>query len=157
MLDALRAYQDTKPVVRIDVDGSGRAAAPSEDDAFRHTTAVAIRWREIRRETPSVMGPRLGLKVAFGQSASGGFAVRPGLVTEDLSAADALVREVVKEAERLDGGQAVTIMTSGGVVAIADDGAFTVLPTETVVLRAGRGATRVHVPCAPPLKERRLE
>ena len=51
--------------------------------------------------TPSVMGPRLGLKVAFGQASTGGFAVRPGIVSEDANAVDALVREVVAQAEEL--------------------------------------------------------
>jgi hypothetical protein len=157
MLEALRAYQDTKPVARIDAGGRGKAAAPSEEDAFRHTMAVAVRWADVRRGTPSVMGPRLGLKVAFGQSSTGGFAIRPGLVTEDRSAADALVREVLKEAELLDGSGAIKVMADGAEIPVADDGTFTVAPASTVVVRSGRGATRVRVPCEPPLKERRLD
>ena len=157
MLDALRAYQDAKPVVRIDADGRGRAAASNEDEAMRHTVGVAVRWPEIKRGTPSVMGPRLGLKVAFGQSSTGSFAVRPGMITEDACATDELVREVVKEAEQLGAPGELMVMVDGERVPVAADGTFTVSRDAMVVVRSGRGATRVTVPCEPPLPERRLD
>ena len=157
MLDALRAYQDTKPVVRIDADGRGRAAPSNEDEAMRHTVGVAVRWGEIKRGTPSVMGPRLGLKVAFGQASTGGFAVRPGMIEEDRCATDELVRQVVREAERLGAADPLMVMADGESIPVAADGTFRVSPDATVVVRSGRGATRVRVPCEPPLPERRLE
>jgi hypothetical protein len=157
MLAALRAYQDTKPVVRIGADGHGKAAASDEDEAMRHTVGVAVRWPEVRRGSPSVMGPRLGLKVAFGQASTGGFAVRPGMVTEDACATDALVREAIEQAERLGAPGELMVMADGQPVPVAGDGAFSVATDATVVVRSGRGATRVTVPCEPPLPERRLD
>jgi len=47
-------------------------------------------------------------------------------------------------------------MADGVDVEVADDGAFTVPPGSTVVVRSGRVATRCAVPSAPPLPERRL-
>jgi hypothetical protein len=156
MLEALRLYQDTKPVVRIGADGRGRAAAPSEDDAFRHAMALAVRWREVKRGTPSVMGPRLGIRVAFGQSSTGGFAVRPGFIEEDANATDDLVREAIAQAEDLGAAGDVVVMADGEDIAIDGDGSFTVPVDATVVVRSGAGATRARVPCSPPLPERRL-
>jgi len=156
MLDALRLYQDTRPVLRIGGDGHGRAAAPSEEDVFRHAMALALRWRDVRRGTPSVMGPRLGLKVAFGQSADGGFAVRPGMVEEDASACDDLVREALARAEALQETGPLAVLADGAPVPVQHDGSFQVKPEATVVVRAGAGATRGSPPCAPPLPERRL-
>lgn len=155
-LDALRAYQDTKPVVRIDADGNGKAAQPSEDDAFRHAMSVAVRWRGLRRAEHSVFGPRLGLKVAFGQASTGGFAIRPGMVTEDGNATDALVRAAIAEAEVLGAPGELQVMADGVSVPVAADGTFTVPVAATVVVTSGREATRVTVPCEPPLPERRV-
>jgi hypothetical protein len=158
MLDALRLYQDTKPVARIAADGRGKAVASSEDDALRHGGALAMRWKALRRGTPEVMGPRLGLKVAFGQASTGGFAFRPGVVEEDANAADALAREAFTQAELLGAPGQLVVMADGADVPVADDGSFTVpADTNIVVVRSGAGATRVHVPCEPPLPERRLD
>lgn len=156
-LDALRAYQDTKPVVQIDEGGRGRAAHPSEDDAFRHAMSVAVRWKGLRRAEHSVFGPRLGLKVAFGQASTGGFAIRPGMVTEDGNATDALVRAAIAEAEILAAPGELEVMADGAAVPVAGDGTFTVPIGSTVVVRSGRGATRCSVPAEPPLQERRLD
>jgi hypothetical protein len=158
MLAALRVYQDTKPVARIDASGRGHVAASSEDEAFRHAGALALQWKAMRRATPEVMGPRLGLKVAFGQASSGGFAYRPGVVEEDACASDALVRHALAQAEELGAPGDVAVLADGADVAIDGAGAFEV-PADTVVvmLRSGAAATRVSVPCEPPLPERRLD
>jgi hypothetical protein len=157
MLGALRLYQDTKPVARIDDAGRGRVAASSEDEAFRHAGALAMQWKTMRRASPEVMGPRLGLKVAFGQASTGGFAYRHGAVEEDACASDALVRHALAQAEQLGAPGPVAVLADGVDVDVDDTGAFDVPADAMVVmLRSGGAATRVGVPCQPPLPERRL-
>ena len=157
MLAALRVYQDTKPVARIDASGRGRVAASSEDEAFRHAGALAMQWKSVRRASPEVMGPRLGLKVAFGQASTGGFAYRPGVVEEDACASDALVRHALAHAEQLGAPGELAVLADGTDVEVDEGGTFTVSPDAMVVMvRSGAAATRVGVPCEPPLPERRL-
>ena len=155
-LEALRALQDARPVARIAADGSGRAVAPVEGDAFRHLFAALVRWKAARRSEVSVLGPRLGLRVVFGQSSTGEFNLRPGTVTEDRSATDVVVRAALAEVETMDAPSPLQVLADGEQVAVSDDGSFRVPAGATVVVRSGRAATRVEVPCEPPLPERRL-
>ena len=155
-LHALRAYQDTKPVARIAADGAGCAVPPDEDAALRHALRVLAEWKAVRRGEQQVLGARLSLKVAFGSASTGGFSFGPEVVTEDESATDTVVRAALAEAAAVEWPPPLQVMAGGEEVPVAADGTFTVPPGSTVVVRAGRAATRVTVPDEPPLPERRL-
>lgn len=156
-LRALRAYQDTKPVVRIDADGSGRAAPHDEDASMAHIPRVVQEWKEIRRGRQQVLGPRLSTRVAFGASSTGGMTMGPEAVREDLSAVDTIVRAALEVTAEMHWPEPVRVLADDAEVTVAADGTFTVPPGSTVMVRSGRAATRATIPCEPPLPERRLD
>lgn len=155
-LRALRAYQDTKPVVRIDADGRGRAAPQDEDASMVHIPRVLQEWKEIRRGRQQVLGARLSTRVAFGPSSTGGMTMGPESVREDMSAVDTIVRAALEVTSSMPWAEPVRVLADDVEVPVADDGEFTVPPGSTVMVRSGRAATRATVPCEPPLTERRL-
>jgi hypothetical protein len=156
-LRALRAYQDTKPVVRIDAGGHGRAAAHDEDASMAHVPRVVNEWKEIRRGRLQVLGARLSTRVAFGPSSTGGMTMGPGAVREDQSAVDTIVRATIDVTSSMQWAEPVRVLADDVEVPVADDGSFTVSPDATVMVRSGPAATRATVPTEPPLDERRLD
>jgi hypothetical protein len=156
-LHALRAYQDTKPVAKIDAAGHGRAVPHDEDACMAHSGRVVLGWKAARRREQQVLGPRLSTKVAFGTASTGGFSMSPEVVREDLSATDVIARAAIAEAAAIEWPQPLQVLADGSEVPVAADGTFTVPPDSTVVVRSGRNAaTRCAVPFDPPLPERRL-
>jgi hypothetical protein len=155
-LRALRAYQDTRAVVRIDTGGHGRAAAQDEDASMRHIPRVIQEWRSIRCGREQVLGARLSTRVAFGPSSTGGMVMGPESVREDQSAVDAIVRAAIDVTTSMPWPEPVQVIADGVEVAVAEDGSFAVSPGATVMVRAGGAATRCSVPCEPPLDERRV-
>ena len=155
-LQALRAYQDTKPLATIDASGRGRAVPHDEDACMAHAGRVVLGWKVARRREEQVLGPRLSTKVAFGTASTGGFSMSPEVVREDLSATDVIVRAAIEEAASIEWPQPLQVLADGAEVSVADDGTFSVPTGATVVVRSGRAATRCTVPFEPPLPERRL-
>ena len=155
-LRALRAYQDTKPVARIDADGRGRATTHDEDASMAHIPRVVQEWKEIRRGRQQVLGPRLSTKVAFRASSTGGMTMGPESVREDLSAVDTIVRAALQVTSEMQWPEPVRVLADDVEVPVAPDGTFSVPPGSTVLVRSGRAVTRCTVPSEPPLPERRL-
>jgi hypothetical protein len=155
-LRALRCYQDARPVARIDASGRGRAAPQDEDGSMAHIPRVVHEWKELRRGRPQVLGARLSTRVAFRPSSTGGMVMGPGSVREDESAVDAIVRATLAVTETMPWAGAVQVFADGTEVPVADDGSFAVDPDAVVLVRSNGAATRVTVPCEPPLDERRV-
>jgi hypothetical protein len=155
-LRALRAYQDTQPVVRIDAGGHGRAAAQDEDASMVHIPRVVQEWKELRRGRPQVLGARVSTRVAFRASSTGGMSMSAGAVREDQSAVDTIVRAALAVTESMPWAEPVRVLADDVEVPVAADGTFTVPVGSTVMVRSGPAATRATVPCEPPLDERRL-
>jgi hypothetical protein len=155
-LRALRCYQDARPVARIDATGRGRAAAQDEDGSMVHVPRVVHEWKEIRRSRPQVLGARLSTRVAFRPSSTGGMVMGPGAVREDGSAVDTAVWAALDVTATMPWADGVQVFADGAAVPVADDGSFAVDPAATVLVRSNGAATRVTVPCEPPLDERRV-
>ena len=155
-LVALRLYQVTRPVVRIDGDGRGRAAPPDADAAVRLAFALAVRWGALRRSPVSVMGPRWGFRPSLGQRPGGGWRLLPEALQEDENAIDALARLAMGEAAHEPGPAPLWVGADGTEVEVGADGSFTVAPDAIVLARAGGAVTRTLVPAEPPVDDRRL-
>jgi beta-N-acetylglucosaminidase len=152
-LDLLAA---TRPALRVDPDGRGRAVAPTDVDALLAAFGVMGRWPAVRRSSVSVLGVRCGFRPALGQAADGSWSLLPGLLEEDRNAVDALVRLAVAEATAGVPTEPLVVTVDGARVEIAGDGSFAARPGSHVQARCGRLATGGRAPFTPPVRDRRL-
>jgi hypothetical protein len=159
-LDAVRLVQATRPVVRVDGDGHGRAAAPDSERALQFAGALWYGWPALRRSGVSVMGVRLGFRPELGQRADGRWAYRAGSLLEDQNAIDELCRyaldELVAAADATDAGTGLVVGVDGAPVALGPAGSFAARPGALVTARWGESVTACRAPCEPPLRDRRL-
>lgn len=151
----LRLYQATRPVVTIDADGHGRAAAVDPDRIVALAFRLAAAWREVRRGPASVMGARWSFRPALDHRPGGGWRLRRDALEEDHSAVDRLARLALAAASEATGGP-LWVGADGDAVTLGDDGSFQVAPGAVVLARSGSAVTRASVPARPPVEDGRL-
>ncbi len=154
-LAAARVLQAIHPVVAIDEQGVGRAAAADNQSAVEQALAISMLWPAARRGTVSVMGPRSSFRPVLGQWPDGEWRYRGASLQEGANAVDRLVRHASEQLDRFERDRAITVAVDHRPVELVD-GAFTAAPGAEVMVTSGPAATRVTAPCALPLKDRRL-
>ena len=82
----------------------GLAAGDALHTLTERSMLLLYLWRDVRRGTATVMGPRLGLRPVLDQGCDGGWRFRPGCVEEDANAIDALARLALGELAAVTGG-----------------------------------------------------
>ena len=157
---ALRLLTATRPALRVDADGGGRAAAVDADSVLAAAYAVGAAWPPVRRGSASVLGPRCSMRPVIAQRRDGGWRMGADPVSEDDNAVDALVRAALAAAAAVDVGQ-LKLTVDGEAVDLDDDGSFRI-PAQwmesgtAVVATWGSVSTGGTPPLEPPMPERRL-
>jgi hyaluronoglucosaminidase len=156
-LAALRLVQATRPVVTVDEEGRGRAAAPDPSVVVMQAFSLIYRWPELARSPISVMGLRRGFRPSMGQRADGEWLLLREALQEDENAIDHLARFALDAAASdSSSGNGLRVMADGVEVPLGDDGSFQVSAGATVLVRSGPFATRRNGSGGPPLPDDRL-
>jgi len=154
-LAAARVLQAIHPVVTVDDDGVGRAAAADNRSAVEQALAISMLWPAARRGAVSVMGPRSSFRPVLGQWPDGEWRYRGASLQEDTNAIDRLVRFASEQLDRFERDRSVTVAVDHRPVDL-DDGTFAAAAGAEVMVTSGPSSTRVTAPCATPLKDRRF-
>ncbi len=140
---ALRLFRSTRPSFEAAGHDAWRAVAPDPDHVLSQAFRVASAWPAVRRAVPSVFGPRLAVRPAVQQTASGVWAWRPDAITEDANATDDLVRLALDAASKIEPGARLVVEVDG-IEPTSFDGVFTAKPGSMVLVRQGRALHRIR-------------
>ncbi len=145
-LRALELFRRTRPSFEKIGDAHWRAVPLDPDDVLARAFRVAARWPAIRRAIPCVLGPRIAVRPALRQSASGAWTWRSDAIQEDANATDDLVRLALDGAARIDPAAPLVVYVDGDEVARGSDASFSVRPGCVVLARQGEMLNRMRVP-----------
>jgi hypothetical protein len=153
---ALRLLATTRPALRLDPSGRGRAAPVDPDAVLGIAFRLLATWPALRRSPQSVLGPRCSVRPALAQRADGGWRIRHDAVQEGANAVDQLVRLALDAAASVAEGE-LSVTVDGAGIELGEDGTFVLAPGTTVVATSAGTATAGAAPLEPPLPDRRLD
>ena len=142
---AVALFRRTRPAFEQVGDGEWRAVAPDSDDVLARAFGVASAWPAVRRAVPCVFGPRLAVRPALRQAATGAWIWRPDAIEEDTNATDDLVRLALDAAASLDPTASHRVYVDGVEVGSGPALSFTARPGCVVLARQGAMLHRLRL------------
>jgi hypothetical protein len=143
---AVSLFRRTRPSLERVTDAEWRAAAPEPDDVLARAFGLASAWPAVRRAIPCVFGPRLAVRPALRQAATGAWTWRRDAIEEDTNATDDVVRLALDAAASLDPAASLTVYVDGVEVGSGAEVSFTAPPGGVVLARHGAMLHRLRVP-----------